>query len=116
MIRSHSGRSPCEMTLDRVAAGEFADADVRISAETLRHQAAAAGANRQLSENLLRAAELTLLPDEQVLSIYEALRPRRSTAEQLSQLSDELAAAGLPGCATLVREAMTAYRQRGLLG
>ena len=36
--------------------------------------------NLQLAENFLRAAELALLPDERVMAIYEALRPRRSTA------------------------------------
>ena len=31
--------------------------------------------NPQLADNLRRAAELTELPDEEVLAIYEALRP-----------------------------------------
>ena len=46
--------------------------------------------NPQLAENLRRAAELTALGDDEVLAIYEALRPGRSTAAQLTGLAASL--------------------------
>ena len=49
--------------------------------------------NPQLAENLRRAAELTALGDDEVLAIYEALRPGRSTAAQLTALAASLAGA-----------------------
>jgi propanediol dehydratase small subunit len=64
---------------------------------------------------LRRAAELTLLPDDEVLAVYEALRPRRSDRPGLEALADRLAAAGAERCAALVREAAEVYDRRGLL-
>ena len=61
--------------------------------------------NPQLAENLRRAAELTGLGDDEVLAIYEALRPGRSTAAQLTTLAASLTARGLPRCAALLTEA-----------
>ena len=43
-----------------------------------------------LAENLRRAAELAVIPNERLLEIYEALRPRRSTYQELSALADDL--------------------------
>jgi propanediol dehydratase small subunit len=72
--------------------------------------------NPQLAQNLRRAAELTRLPDEEVLAVYEALRPGRSTPAQLTELAAALAARGLPRCAALVTEAADVYARRGLSG
>jgi propanediol dehydratase small subunit len=49
-----------------------------------------------------------------VLAIYEALRPGRSTAAQLTALAGSLADRGLPRCAALVAEAADVYARRGL--
>jgi propanediol dehydratase small subunit len=91
-------------------------ADLRIHPETLERQAevAAGHANPQLAENLRRAAELTRLPDDEVLAIYEALRPGRSTPGQLTAMAGELAGRGLPRCAALLTEAAEVYARRGL--
>jgi propanediol dehydratase small subunit len=67
------------------------------------------------SENLRRAAELTGLPDEEVLGIYEALRPGRSSRAALDALAAPLESAAAPLCAALVREAAAAYERRGIL-
>ena len=66
--------------------GDLAPADLSVHPDTLRHQAEVAEAhgNPQLGENLRRAAELTALRDDEVLAIYEALRPGRSTAAGLA--------------------------------
>jgi len=105
-----------ELTVDAVRAGEVGLADLRIHPETLERQAVIAEqhGNPQLADNLRRAAELTKLPDEEVLAIYEALRPGRSTAAELTALAESLAARGLARCAALVAEAAEVYARRGL--
>lgn len=112
-----SGRRVADLTLEAVRRGEVGLADLRIHPDTLERQATVAEqhANPQLAENLRRAAELTRLPDDEVLAIYEALRPGRSTSEQLTELAATLAARGLPRCAALVAEAADVYTRRGLL-
>jgi len=115
-VRALSGRPVDELTLDAVRRGEVGLADLRIHPDTLERQAAVAEqhANPQLAQNLRRAAELTQLTDEEVLAIYEALRPGRATPAELTTLADSLAARGLPGCAALVAEAAEVYARRGL--
>ena len=83
-VRALSGRPVEGLTVEAVRAGEIGLADLRIHPETLERQAvvAAEHGNPQLADNLRRAAELTQLPDEEVLAIYEALRPGRSSAAQ----------------------------------
>ena len=92
-------------------------ADLRATPQTLRLQAevAAAAGRTQLAENLLRAAELAPLPDDLILEIYTALRPRRSTAEELERWAARLDELSAPLSAAFVRDALAAYRERGLL-
>jgi propanediol dehydratase small subunit len=115
-IRALSGKDVGQLTVDAVRAGEVGVADLRVHPETLERQAVVAGqhGNPQLAENLRRAAELTRLPDEEVLAIYEALRPGRSTPGQLTELAASLAGRGLPRCAALLTEAAEVYARRGL--
>ena len=84
-IRALSGKPVDALTVEAVRTGEVGVADLRIHPETLERQAVVAErhGNPQLAENLRRAAELTQLPDDEVLAIYEALRPGRAgpTAE-----------------------------------
>jgi propanediol dehydratase small subunit len=89
---------------------------LRISPDTLIRQAKIAEqhANPQLGANLRRAAELTQLPDDEVLAIYEALRPGRSTSAQLVTLVAALTERDLLRCAALVAEAAEVYARRGL--
>jgi propanediol dehydratase small subunit len=115
-VRALSGRAVGELTLEAVRRGELGLPDLRIHPETLERQAAVAAAhsNPQLAENLRRAAELTRLTDEEVLAIYDALRPGRSTPGKLTDLAAGLAERGLPRCAELLREAAEVYARRGL--
>lgn len=115
-VRALSGRPVGQLTVEAVRAGEVDVADLRIHQDTLERQAVVAEeqGNPQLAANLRRAAELTRLPDDEVLSIYEALRPGRSTPAQLTTLAGSLAARGLPRCAALVSEAADVYSRRGL--
>ena len=89
-----------------------------IHTETLQRQAdIAEGAGyRQLAHNLRRAAELVNIPNEQLLRIYEALRPRRSTYQELISLSEELATQyDAVENARFIREAAKAYQTNILL-
>jgi propanediol dehydratase small subunit len=115
-IRALSGKDVDQLTVEAVRAGEVGVADLRIHPETLERQAVVAErhGNPQLAGNLRRAAELTRLPDEEVLAIYEALRPGRSTPGQLTELAASLAGRGLPRCAALLTEAAEVYARRGL--
>lgn len=117
MTRARSGREVSEVTLDAVRGGDVAADDVRIHPATLEHQARVAEdhANPQLAANLRRAAELTELPDDEVLAIYEALRPRRSSYDELVALAASLDARGAVRNAALLREAADVYSRRGLL-
>lgn len=116
-IRALSGRPIDELTLEAAVRGDLCPADLRVHPETLRYQAdvAEAHGNPQLAENLRRAAELAALPDDQVLGIYEALRPGRSSRAALDALAARLASAAAPLCAALVREAAAACERRGIL-
>jgi propanediol dehydratase small subunit len=115
-VRALSGKPVESLTVEAVRAGEVGLADLRIHPETLERQAVIAEqhGNPQLADNLRRAAELTELPDQEVLAIYEALRPGRSTAAELTALAGSLAARGLARCAALVAEAAEVYARRGL--
>jgi propanediol dehydratase small subunit len=115
-VRGLSGRPVGELTLDAVRRGEVGLPDLRIHPDMLERQAAVAQAhgNPQLAGNLRRAAELTALGDDEVLAIYEALRPGRSTAQQLTELAASLTERGLPRCAALLTEAAEVYTRRGL--
>ena len=117
-IVSATGRPLAELTLENVRAGRLAASDLAIHPDTLRTQAeiAEAAGFPQLAENLRRAAELALVPNDKVLAVYEALRPQRVSYEQLLALADELEHAyGATENARLVREAAEAYRTRGLV-
>jgi propanediol dehydratase small subunit len=92
-------------------------AELRATPETLRLQAEVArnSGRTQLADNLLRAAELAPLPDETILAIYTALRPRRSSAAELEAWAEELESRDAPASAAFVREAAQVYAERGLL-
>lgn len=66
--------------------------DLRVDGEALRKPAAIARAagRRQPAENLERAAELTWAPEQEILRIYEALRPGRATRTELEELAARL--------------------------
>jgi propanediol dehydratase small subunit len=63
----------------------------------------------------MRAAELAQVPDDELLAIYTALRPHRSTARELEAWAVRLDGWGARATAAFVREAAAAYVERGLL-
>lgn len=117
-LRAQSGRRLSEITAEALAAGELGGDDLRTHADTLRQQAeiARAGGFPQLAANLLRAAELTDVPNDELLRIYETLRPERASYEELARLADYLESTyGARENAAFIREAADVYRARGLL-
>jgi len=113
-----SGRTLDELTIEAVLAGVLNVDDFRISGETLRRQAdvAEAAGYRQLAKNMRRAAELTRLSNQEVLDIYDALRPGRATYVQLIGLADRLETElDAPLTASLIREAAEVYLEKGIL-
>jgi propanediol dehydratase small subunit len=117
-LKAFSGKSLPEITLDAAAEGELSSADLRIHRETLVMQAniAREAGYVQLAGNLMRAAELTLVPNAEVLQIYDLLRPMRATYDQLIKLAEHLEQtyqAAENG--RFVREAADVYRERKLL-
>jgi len=115
--RAFSGRPAAELTVDALLRGDLGGDDVRIHPETLERQAQVAEGhdNPQLAANFRRAAELATVPDEEVMALYEALRPRRSSGAELDALATGLDEHGAGQCAALVREAAEVYARRGLL-
>lgn len=117
-VRAASGRPLAEITPDALQAGALGVADVQISADTLRAQAEIArqAGYTQLADNLARAAELTAVPNEELLQMYEALRPGRSTYAEMIALATRLEQTyGATETGRLAREAAEVYRRRGLL-
>ncbi len=117
-LHAASGRALTKVNLAAAAAGELSAADIGISADTLRAQAdiARAAGYRELAANLQRAAELTAVPNEELLRMYEILRPGRSTYTELTALADTLVNQyNAEETAKFVREAAEVYQARGLL-
>lgn len=107
-----------ELTIENLRLGALAPKDVTIRKAQLEAQAAFAEQKGyvQLARNFRRAAELTNLPREVLMSVYEKLRPNRSSYGELLSASQELIARyDAPETGSYVREAAEVYRKRGLL-
>lgn len=114
-IKTPTGKKLEDVTLDKVLSGEIKPEDVRISPETLEMQAQIAeGMNRDaMARNFRRASELIAVPDDRILEIYNALRPYRSTKEELLAIAEELEAKYKAKVnADFVREAAEIYEKR----
>jgi propanediol dehydratase small subunit len=118
LVRTPSGLGLDELTLDALRSGRLDASEMRATAETLELQAqvARAAGRAQLAANLERAAELTGVPDELILEVYTALRPHRSTADELEGWADRLERDfQATMTAAFVREARVVYAKRNLL-
>jgi propanediol dehydratase small subunit len=117
LVSTPSGLALDDITLDAMREGMLRWEDLRATPETLRRQAdvAAAAGRAPLARNLARAAELATLPADTILEIYAALRPHRSTADELEAWAQRLEEASAPLDAAFVREAAEVYAKRGLL-
>jgi len=117
LVSTPGGVPLAGVTLDALRAGRIDAAEIRATPATLRMQAEVArSADRApLAESLERAAELAGVPDDLLLAVYTALRPRRATAAELEEWAARLEGHGAVKTAAFVREAAVAYDERGLL-
>ncbi|QSB49432.1 diol dehydratase small subunit [Parageobacillus toebii] len=118
LIKTPTGKSLDEINLKGVIDGDVKPEDIRISPETLELQAQIADSmgRKQFAANLRRAAELIAIPDKRILEIYNALRPYRSTKDELLAIADELEHQYHAKMnAKLVREAAEVYELRDRL-
>jgi len=117
-ILSKTGKRPDDITLDAVTRGSISAEDIKISTETLNHQAQVARAAHRnaLAENFERAGEMVNIPDETILRMYNLLRPNRAAKHELLAMADKLERDyHAARCAKLVREAVEVYEKRGIL-
>jgi propanediol dehydratase small subunit len=117
LVSTPRGRALADVTLAAARDGELSSDDIRATPVTLRRQAevARAAGREPLARSLERAAELAAVPDDLLLEIYTALRPRRATASELEAWSARLEEHEAHASAAFVREAARAYAERGLL-
>ena len=117
-IKSASGKSLDELTLEGVINGTLTAADFRITKETLELQAQVADSvnRKSFGMNLRRAGELIPVPDARLLEIYNALRPYKSTKAELYAIADELINVyGAKVSGNFVKEAADVYEMRNRL-
>jgi propanediol dehydratase small subunit len=118
MVKTPTGKKLSEITIENILAGTLQPEDCRISSDSLEHQARVAESEgyRQLAENFRRAAELTKIPDKEILRIYNLLRPYRSTRKDLLLMADHLEATYQAKInAAFIREAAEGYKRNGRL-
>lgn len=104
-----------DITLENIVNGNITSKDLRIKPEILLKQGEIAkNAGREaIQYNFSRAAELTKVPDARMLEIYNALRPYRSSKQELLDIASELDRDyDAPICAGFVREAAEHYERR----
>jgi propanediol dehydratase small subunit len=116
LVTTPSGLPLEDVTLAAARDGHLTADDTRATAATLGLQAevARAAGRGQLADGLERAAELTRVPDDELLAVYTALRPGRSSADELEAWAARLEELDAPLNAAFVREAAAAYAARGL--
>ena len=118
LLKSPRGIPFEELTLENIESGKVAFEDFSISPDVLKMQGgiASSAGRTQIALNFGRAAEMTKVPDERILEMYNSLRPHRSTKEELLAIADELQNKfGATVCAGFVREAADVYQRRKLL-
>lgn len=118
LVKTATNRPLSEITFQNFLKGNISAKDMRVAPETLELQAQIAESTGRtaLARNMRRAAELIPVPDERVLEIYNALRPNRSSKEELLAIAQELETQySATALAAHVREAAEVYEQRDVL-
>ena len=117
-VRTRNSRPLRDLTLENLLAGQVSESDFQITADGLRLQAEIAGrAGRpNLAQNLRRGAELVEIPDDELLDVYELLRPGRAqSADDLRAAANQLRERyGAKETASLLEEAALVYERRGI--
>ena len=92
-VETATGKGLDEITVQAVGRGDVTMQDLGITPNALRQQAeiARAAGRPALAGNFERAAEMTALPRDEVMRIYELLRPGRAESKQsLLEAADTL--------------------------
>ena len=117
-VTGSRGKPLSDLTLDAVIDGRVEMEDLRITPRALVQQAQIAGSvgRGALAGNLERAAEMTRLSQEDVMEIYELLRPGRTISkDSLLDVAQRLRnKQDAPLLADFVEEAARFYEKRGL--
>lgn len=118
LIRTQTGKVVDDINLENILSGKVTPADCRISAQTLEYQAQIEDSvgNPQVAGNFRRAAEMTRIPDDRIIKIYNKMRPHVSTKAELLAIAEELETkydAKINGA--LLREAAEVYEERKML-
>ncbi len=117
-VETPEGTKLSEITLEKIVEGEIDGDELVIAPETLEKQAQVAeeAGRPQVARNFRRAAELTAVPDDRILEIYNALRPSGTDKETLLEIAEELETEyDAEINAAHVREAAEVYEQRDLI-
>jgi len=117
-IKSKTGKSLKDINITNILDGKITADDIKISKETLIMQGtiASEAGRPQLNDNFARASELIEIPDKELLTIYEKLRPNRSTKGELLEIARTLKEKYRANhCSKLVLDALEVYEKRGLL-
>lgn len=117
-VTGQRGKPLEDLTIEAVIGGDIEMEDLRITPHALLQQAqiARAAGRAALARNFERAAEMTRIPQDTIMEIYELLRPGR--ARSISSLHD--AAQRLrsefdaPLLARLIEQAASTYEARGV--
>ena len=118
IIKTQTGKNVDQITIENILSGKVTADDCKISAQTLEYQAQIQESfgNPQIAENFRRAAEMTRIPDQRILEVYNCLRPNVSTKKELQMIADELEEKYQAKInADLIREAAEVYEGRDML-
>ena len=117
-VIGNRGKPLSSLTMESVINGDVSMEDLRITPKALEQQAdiATSVGRSALAGNLKRAAEMTRLPQSEVMAIYELLRPGRAVSkdsllDEAHRLRNEQDASLL---ADFIEEAARFYEKRGL--
>lgn len=91
-IKLGNGKKFEDITLENILENKITANDMRITPEILKKQGeiAEAAGRGFIKNNFNRAAELTKVPDARLLEMYNALRPYRSSKQELLDIATEL--------------------------
>jgi propanediol dehydratase small subunit len=117
-VLGRRGKPLDSLTLDAVMNGDVEMEDLRITPQALLQQAQIARSvgRAALAGNLERAAEMTEIPEAEVMRVYELLRPgrARSKKELLDAAQQIRSDHKAPLLADFIEEAAEFYDKRGL--
>ena len=118
LIRTRTGKSLDQITVEALKSGAATMDDLRITKDALLMQAeiAEAAGRPRLGANFERASEMVDVPQEVLLNAYELLRPGRakSKAELLDAAKAFRESYKAERVAAFLEEAAEVYERRGL--